>query len=146
MNLCVRRPGGLSAARPAEIPADDHDLVFYIFSPSVAAQRGSGVLQIRLPVFDPSGQPDANASLEGATFEATDSDDARLAAVLSNCGWPCNRRAPADRRGTRSRRIRAACWRGSAVASVPDGNSRHCKVGIIRFADPRTGAPGDYGS
>jgi deferrochelatase/peroxidase EfeB len=131
--------GGLYFA----VPEDERFIGAGLFEP---ADSNHGILQIRLAVVDQSGQPDPSASLEDATFQITDSGGAQLATESSTAaGHATATGLPISVPLTVTQTAPPA---GAALPSpaAQTVTLESCKPGIVRFSDPRSGAPGGYGA
>lgn len=123
-------------------PDDQRFIGAGLFDP---APSDTGVLQIRLSVLDQKGQPDPTASLEGATFQITDASNAQLGTVSTNAAGHAT--IPGLPTAVT---LTVTETKPPAGAALPTPASQtvaldRCKPGLVRFTNPRTGAPGGYG-
>jgi hypothetical protein len=131
--------GGLYFAAPY----DDRFIGAGIFDP---VDSNTGVLQIRLTVVDQNGQPDPSASLEGAIFQITDPAGDQLPTATTNAAGHAT--VPHLPIGVELTVTQTAAPAGASIKSPASVTVTldHCKPGIVRFNDLRSGTPGGYGS
>jgi Dyp-type peroxidase family len=138
-NLASFIKGGLYFA----VPDDERFIGAGLFDP---AGDNTGVLQIRLTVTDQSNQPDPMASLEGAVFTVAGPSGDQLTTTTTNAaGRAVVEPLPV---GVLLTVTETAPPPG---ASLPTPASQpvtleHCKPGLLRFLNQRSGTPGGYGA
>jgi Dyp-type peroxidase family len=131
--------GGLYFA----VPEDDRFIGAGLFDP---AADDTGVLQIRLTVTDQSNQPDLLASLEGAAFTVAGPSGNQLDTATTNAaGHATVKRLPVGV----ALMVTETAPPSGANLPAPASQSitlEHCKAGLLRFQNQRSGTPGGYGA